>query len=102
MDNTLIQSLIIRKHLINAGYNNIVIENSDTRLIHRFFTKHIRLPKNMDSNNYRMVLIISEYALELIEMHIKDKATLTLPLPDKTLINPFGEIVEPIKINLSL
>ena len=56
----------------------------------------------MDSNSYRMVSIISEYALELIEKHIKDKATLTLPLPDKTLINPFGEIVEPIKINLSL
>jgi hypothetical protein len=102
MTNTLLQSLIIRRDLMNAGYKNIVVENSDTIFPHRFFTKHIRLPQNINSNSYIMVSIISEYALELIEMHIKDKSTLSLPLPDLALINPFGEILEPIKINLSL
>ena len=102
MINSLIQSLIIRRHLMNAGYLNIVIDNSDTRLIHGFVSKHFSVPSHINDKNYKMSTIISQYALELIEMHIKDKSILALPLPDRVSINPFGELIEPIKINLSL
>ncbi len=88
----LAKSEAIKNALINAGYRNIVIEERDSLLTHCFFTKKLELPSQMSISNYRLVPINSNYALELIEMHIKKEKVLLMQLPSIEMTNTISQL----------
>lgn len=77
-----------RKQLISQGYKNLVIEDRSSWLTYCFLTKKRELPKLISSSRYRLVPLNSDYALEIVAMHIEEKPALIMQLPNiETLIN---------------
>lgn len=85
---------IIRKQLIDQGYNSIVIVNKYEGPEHCFLSKKAVLPDITLKTNYLLVPLIDSYAIDIIKKHLDDKQCIIRTFPSTELLQSTKAIID--------